>query len=92
MTHCSVSTVEKARCQCGEVMYRRVYREKEADASVDERDGLFVKWGVYFLITEDLDLKVFPAARAWNSLRSLTSTKKEFRELAELIYYAKLQN
>ncbi|XXG89337.1 hypothetical protein AAC387_Pa12g1359 [Persea americana] len=58
-THCLVSTVANARCRCGQVMYRKVYRIKESD-ELDRRDGVFVKGSIDFIISDDLN--VFPVS------------------------------
>eukprot|EP00268_Persea_americana_P048963 TRINITY_DN520_c0_g1_i9.p1 TRINITY_DN520_c0_g1~~TRINITY_DN520_c0_g1_i9.p1 ORF type:complete len:504 (-),score=78.48 TRINITY_DN520_c0_g1_i9:688-2199(-) len=58
-THCLVSTVANARCRCGQVMYRKVYRIKESD-ELDRRDGVFMKGSIDFIISDDLN--VFPVS------------------------------
>ncbi|KAJ8615869.1 hypothetical protein MRB53_035241 [Persea americana] len=58
-THCLVSTVANARCRCGQVMHRRIYRKKQDDG-LDGKDGGFVKGDTRFMISDDLN--VFPVS------------------------------
>ncbi|XXG89339.1 hypothetical protein AAC387_Pa12g1360 [Persea americana] len=44
-THCLVSTVANARCRCGQVMHRRIYRKKQDDGLDGKDEERFVKVG-----------------------------------------------
>ncbi|XXG89338.1 hypothetical protein AAC387_Pa12g1360 [Persea americana] len=68
-THCLVSTVANARCRCGQVMHRRIYRKKQDDG-LDGKDGGFVKGDTRFMISDDLN--VFPVSTS----KSLELLKK----------------
>eukprot|EP00268_Persea_americana_P048951 TRINITY_DN520_c0_g1_i1.p1 TRINITY_DN520_c0_g1~~TRINITY_DN520_c0_g1_i1.p1 ORF type:complete len:248 (-),score=48.99 TRINITY_DN520_c0_g1_i1:230-973(-) len=68
-THCLVSTAANARCRCGQVMHRRVYR-KQQNHGLDGRDGGFVNGDTGFLISDDLN--VFPVSTS----KSLELIKK----------------